>query len=241
LECEAGESHAHAAIPAFDCRRSGHGCKGDGATPSKRRPRLRIGVPAGRPSGRFVASVTHGRAVATVSTRVADTVAFMRPLIIHRMSSRAIAAALAAAALTGCTTVGIGNGELRPGRTPVQFDWSSDDGGISGVMRARIGTGASFTGPFVQITHQESSIAAAVEWDSWPGEWDAPGGEVTYPDVGLTTSYSGRVEADLASADGQRMHCRFTLNTPPAGMNRGGHGQCRLGDGSTVDAVFHRG
>lgn len=149
------------------------------------------------------------------------------------------AAALAAVALAACTTIGAGTGELRPGNTPVEFDWSSDDGGMSGVMSARLGTGASFTGAFMQITQQERNTVSMQQWDYWSGEWDAPGGEVTYPSDGLTTLYSGNVEADLASAEGARMHCHFTLKVPVSGMNGGGQGECQLGDRRTIAAVLH--
>lgn len=149
------------------------------------------------------------------------------------------AAALAALALAACTTIGVGMGELRPGNTPVEFDWSSDDGGMSGLMSARLGTGAPFTGTFMQITQQERSILATEQSDSWPGQWDAPGGEVTSPPSGLTTLYSGNVEADLTGADGARMQCHFALKAPASGMNGGGQGECQLGEHSTIAAVFH--
>jgi hypothetical protein len=54
------------------------------------------------------------------------------------------------------------------------------------------------------------------------------------------TSYSGRVVANLQSADNQRLRCRFDLNRPIDGMGGGGQGQCQFGGGRTVDAVFQR-
>ncbi|MDB5861050.1 MAG: hypothetical protein JWQ76_4739 [Ramlibacter sp.] len=165
----------------------------------------------------------------------------MRSHTIHRAPLVAIAAALAAATLAACTTIGAGNGELRPGNSPVQFDWSSKDGSMSGAMSARLGTGASYTGTFVQAIQQESRLAPPAMWDDWPGVWDGWGIEISYPPSGVTTQYSGSVEASLATADGRRMQCHFTLNAPVAGMHGGGQGECRLGDGRTIDAVFHHG
>jgi hypothetical protein len=146
--------------------------------------------------------------------------------------------ALAAVALAACTTIGVGEGKLLPGDTPVQFDWSSSDGGISGVMSARLGTGSSFEGPFLQVTQQEVTQAQP---DASVPAWDAWDGDAIYPETGMTTLYSGRVEANLASADGQRMQCRFTLTRPAAGMKGGGQGECQLGGGRTVDAVLRHG
>jgi hypothetical protein len=159
---------------------------------------------------------------------------------IHRASMVAIAAALAAASLAACTTIGVGNGELRPGNTPVEFDWSSKDGSMSGAMSARLGTGASYTGTFVQIIQQEG-LAPQPMWNDWPGIWDGWGTEISYPPSSVTTQYSGSVEASLATADGQRMQCHFILNAPVAGMHGGGQGDCRLGDGRTIAAAFHHG
>jgi hypothetical protein len=68
-------------------------------------------------------------------------------------------------------------------------------------------------------------------WTDWP--WGPPG-----PD--FVTVYSGRVIANLEGPDGQRVRGRFQLNDPAAGMRGGGQGQCRLSDGSTLDAVFPR-
>jgi hypothetical protein len=105
-------------------------------------------------------------------------------------------------------------------------------------MSARLGTGSSFRGSFLQVTQQE--ITQAQPDVSLP-DWDAWDGVAVYPETGMSTLYSGQVEANLASADGQRMQCRFTLARPASGMNGGGQGQCQLGGGGTVDAVLRRG
>jgi hypothetical protein len=165
----------------------------------------------------------------------------MRSNTIHLAPLVAFAAALAAATLAACTTIGVGNGELRPGNTPVQFDWSSKDGGMSGVMSARLGAGVSYTGTFVQGIQQESSLGAQPAWEDWPGVGDGWGTEISYPSTGVTTQYSGTVAASLASASGQAMQCHFNLDAPVAGMHGGGQGECRLGDGRIIAAVFHHG
>ena len=165
----------------------------------------------------------------------------MQSNTIHRASMVAIAAALAAASLAACTTIGAGNGELRPANTPVEFDWSSEDGSMSGAMSARLGTDASYTGTFLQIVQQESRLVPPPMSADAPGAWGGWGVEISYPPSDVRTRYSGRVEASLATPTGQGMQCHFILNAPVAGMHGGGRGDCELGDGRTIAAVFHHG
>jgi hypothetical protein len=81
---------------------------------------------------------------------------------INSISRAAGFAAVAGAALTllACTTMGTGTGSLSPGNTPVAFNWSSKDGGITGTMSATIGGGAAFSGPFLQVTRYSGKVIA---------------------------------------------------------------------------------
>lgn len=73
-------------------------------------------------------------------------------------------------------------------------------------------------------------------WPDWPivsvkpkarSNWEA-----------FAAAYTGQTIAHLESDDGrQSMRCRFTVNTPSAGLARGGEGECRLSDGSTIRKV----
>ena len=158
--------------------------------------------------------------------------------IFRRPCLCALAAGLAAASLAACTSMGSGTGRLEPGATPIHFEWISEDGGLTGVMSARTGTDASFTGPFMRIARGQASqpmtpplddsLLELDDWDSWS----------TPPGTGPDGEYTAKVLARLASADGRRMSCHFILNSPVAGMWGGGHGQCELAEGHTVDASF---
>ena len=168
------------------------------------------------------------------------------------MSRSGIAAAAAVAALlaTGCavTSSGMGSGDLSAkgqADKPVEFRWKSNDGGISGNMVATL-PDATFTRPFVQITHETRSDALAplwvgwtVGWSDWP-YWSRPWAG-PYDMRRFERDYSGKVVANLRSGSGENMRCRFNLNDPSRGMSGGGQGECELAAGRIVDAVIDRG
>ena len=147
---------------------------------------------------------------------------------------------LGAIALGGCTTVGSGTGSVEPGGAPVSFAWKSTDGGTTGTMSATLGDGKSFSGPYLEITHQARTEDFNPMWSGWQFGWNDWGAWAPFPAAGYTTLYSGRVVANLQSPDAQQMRCRFQLNDPAAGMGGGGEGECQLGSGRSVDAVFPR-
>ena len=148
-------------------------------------------------------------------------------------------------ALSACTSSGIGGGQLMGAdarHEPVTFSWLSTDGGISGTMTATL-PGAVFEGRFFQVTRQMRGEVLSPLWDHWHSGWyDWPYWNSpfppAYPTAQFITYYSGKVVATLASADQQRMRCRFHLAGPAQGMSGGGEGECQLSDGRVVQAVF---
>ena len=50
--------------------------------------------------------------------------------------------------------------------------------------------------------------------------------------------YDGRALANLHAGDGERMRCRFTLDSPTRGMAGGGEGRCQLSQSSREIAEF---
>jgi hypothetical protein len=66
------------------------------------------------------------------------------------------------------------------------------------------------------------------------------GGGFGYWDAGpeFVTQYTGRVVANLGTASGEHMRCKFQLVHPSDGMAGGGRGQCQMPDGKTIDATF---
>jgi hypothetical protein len=145
---------------------------------------------------------------------------------------------LGAIALSACTTMGSGTGSVAPGGERVGFAWTSKDGGTTGTMSATLGDGKSFSGPYLEITHQARNEDFDPMWSGWQFGWNDWGAWEAFPAAGYTTLYSGRVVANLQSPDAQQMRCRFQLNDPTAGMGGGGQGECQLGSGRSIDAVF---
>ena len=171
-----------------------------------------------------------------------------------RRVGRGLVAALGVAtlALGACTTTGVGGGEvLRAGerQAPVQFAWTSKDGGVSGTLTASLENEA-FEGRFFQITQQTERTSLAPLWIGFrPGWYDWPyggfggfggydGGIGPYDDTQFVTHYTGRVVANLGAANGDRMRCRLQLVQPAQGMSGGGAGECQLTGGRTVEARF---
>ncbi|HEY8537684.1 MAG TPA: hypothetical protein VIL28_02385 [Steroidobacteraceae bacterium] len=141
--------------------------------------------------------------------------------------------------VAGCTTTGAGHGTLHNGVDEgVTFQWRSTDS-VSGTMSATFADGRTFTGNYFQITSDTRVDRLGPLWDGWHHHWR--GWPHWHPDPGprFVKHYSGRVLANLRSADGNEyMRCRFRLIRPSAGMAGGGAGTCQLSDGKTIDATF---
>ena len=144
-------------------------------------------------------------------------------------------------ALSACTSMGTGSGSVSPGGAPVTFAWKSTDGGNTGTMSATLADRQIFSGPYLQITREVRSDDFGPMWTGWGYGWNDWDGFGPFGGPAFSTEYSGRVVASLQDAGGQRMRCRFQLNTPLDGMTGGGQGTCQLKNGRSVDAVFSRG
>jgi hypothetical protein len=115
---------------------------------------------------------------------------------------------------------------------------------MSGTMQATLASGQIFSGRYTETARElsgedsdivlESLSRASIDWGSDLPLWD---GWTPYPDD-LVTQYSPWLVVNLQAANGQRMSCRFQLNTPSEGMKAGGQGSCRLDNGGTIAAVF---
>jgi hypothetical protein len=152
----------------------------------------------------------------------------------HRASTLVLAGWLASA----CTTMGAGTGATRTGADAFTFNWSSTDS-VSGSMTATsAATGKAFTGRFFQITSDTRIDDLRPLWTGWGRRWGA--WPYWGPDTSPTfvTHYSGRVVANLESADAQHMRCNFRLVRPASGLAGGGEGRCQAPDGKAIDATF---
>jgi hypothetical protein len=144
---------------------------------------------------------------------------------------------LLAVAAAGCATMGTGTGSTPSGADPVTFSWSSPDA-IKGKMDATLADGRTYSGQYFQITKETTVDTLEPLWIGWNGygrfgpwhDWNAGPTFIRH--------YSGRVVANLGAADGEHMRCKFQLARPLAGMAGGGHGECQMPDGKTIDATF---
>ena len=169
------------------------------------------------------------------------------------LSIRMAAASLAAIAVAGCTTTGVGYGQAARGNLGATFTWTAS-GSTRGNMVAQLSNGQVFQGPFFQIT-SESVADYGPLWNGWgPGYgWGGGWGGRRWgygwggwrpwgPDMTTITNYSGQVLANLQGPGGF-MRCNFRLMSPSSGMSGGGVGQCQVPNGNIIHAQFppHRG
>ena len=154
-------------------------------------------------------------------------------LILNRYG--ALAAALSMGlALGACTTLGTGTGSTSPGDQPVSFAWKSTDGGVTGTMTATLPAGSVFTGPYLEITRTTQGSDFYPMWTGWSPYWN----DWQFGMPSTSTTYTGKVVANLQGPSSQRMRCNFNLNDPASGMGGGGQGKCQVAGGATIDAVF---
>ncbi|HEU4778853.1 MAG TPA: hypothetical protein VFS58_03135 [Steroidobacteraceae bacterium] len=159
--------------------------------------------------------------------------------------NKTVIMALAALALAACETpngAGTGSGNVRGTQKPVAFTWESDDSN-SGNITATFGTGRVFKGEYVQISRDIRGDNLEPLWDGW----DRPRNKNAwrYWNASSRSEFvrenDGRVLANLHSANGEYMRCRFTLISPQRGMAGGGEGRCQLSEsGKEINAEFAR-
>ena len=163
-----------------------------------------------------------------------------------------LGASLLALAAAGCTTSGIGTGQVVGQNIGATFSWT-ENGGTRGTMLAQLSNGETFQGPFFQITAESRVYDYGPLWNGWgPGfgwahgwgghgwGWGWGGWGPWGPDDTTITHYSGQVLANLQGPGGF-MRCDFRLMSPSSGMAGGGLGQCQLPTGQIINAQFPRG
>lgn len=138
----------------------------------------------------------------------------------------------------GCTTMGTGFGSTATGAIPVSFNWKSSDS-VSGTMDAVLSDGKTYSGQFFEITDDTTVDNLGPLWSGWnSGFRGRSGWDYWQGAPEFVTHYTGRVVANLGAPNGEHMRCQFRLVRPSDGMAGGGHGQCQLPDGKTIDATF---
>jgi hypothetical protein len=152
--------------------------------------------------------------------------------------------ALATLLVSACATQsgGTGSGNVRGTRKPVAFTWQSTDS-VSGDITATFGNGDVFKGNYFQITRDTRVDRLEPLWDGWGRPYARTSWKYWDRDEerAFIKEYDGRVLANLRSAEGDHMRCRFTLISPSRGMAGGGEGRCQLSEtGTEINAEFER-
>src|SRR5512140_3587221 len=110
-------------------------------------------------------------------------------------------------ATAACTTTGVGTGMTRGGKG-VNFAWTASDS-ISGQLTATVDGGKTYSGKFFQVNSETQIDRLGPLWVGWPHrfrDWPYWGDDAG---PAFVTHYSGKVVANLASADGAHMRCTF--------------------------------
>jgi len=144
---------------------------------------------------------------------------------------------VAVLAMCGCASTSDGL-ELEAAGNDRQADISIEwhgAGGFSGTMTATVAGGRSYEGTYLQITPDARPEQLAPLWEGWN---DSRGWRSWRQETGsaFLETYDGMVLANLGTAHGDRMRCRFQLDFPTLGMDGGGTGKCQFLGGRTIDA-----
>jgi len=149
---------------------------------------------------------------------------------------------VAALAMCGCTFTSDGlemrlSSEAQP--PDISIAWHGIDA-AAGIMSATVSDGGAYAGRYLTITPEARTEQLAPLWEGWG---DSRGWRSWSQETGtaFVKTYDGMVLANLSTTRGDRMRCRFELESPSLGMNGGGAGKCQLAGGKTMDADFSAG
>ena len=140
---------------------------------------------------------------------------------------------IAALAMYGCTCTSDGLELDAPSRqADISIEWHGLDG-FTGMMTATSTDGLAYSGSYLQVTPSVRTDQLAPLWEGWkPSRGWRSWSEEDRP--ALLETYDGMVLANLGSASGDRMRCRFRLDFPSLGMDGGGTGKCQFFGGRTI-------
>lgn len=144
--------------------------------------------------------------------------------------------------VSGCTCTSDGlelDAPAKDRRSDISVEWRSVDG-FAGTMTATVADGRAYSGSYLAITPDVRADQLAPLWEGWTA---SRGWRSWHPETGpdFFETYDGMVLANLGTARGDRLRCRFQLDFPSLGMNGGGAGECQYSGGRTVDADFSAG
>lgn len=163
------------------------------------------------------------------------------------MNTRTLVASLATLAASACATSGVAVGDLHNGNQDpklVKFVWKADAhsperGSISGDLP----DGKHYAGRYYEVmenmpeeVYSGAWGGAEPYWPDWPVTSPKPADTANWQT--FAAAYTGLAIATLtATSGGSVIRCRFNVNSPTAGLVRGGNGECKLSDGETIQNV----
>src|SRR5262245_51585421 len=116
-------------------------------------------------------------------------------------------------AAAGCASSGAGYGVSRSGREEATFRWDARND-VTGTLTATMPGGRVYAGPYFQVTNETRVEGLAPLWYGWRPGWHGWRYWEAVPAPEFVTEYTGKVVANLAASDGDRMRCRFNLIRP---------------------------
>ncbi|HTV19822.1 MAG TPA: hypothetical protein VMG12_14150 [Polyangiaceae bacterium] len=150
---------------------------------------------------------------------------------------------------SACSTTGTAVGRLEQPTGPgnaVTLVWKSDAANPDrGTISGTLPDGSHYAGRYFEVLKTADADIYGPAWVGWRPYWSGwrmgwysgPVRDLDWP--GFVTIYTGRVIANMKSDDDQgRLRCRFRLDDPRAGLVHGGHGECQLSNGQTIDHVI---
>jgi hypothetical protein len=164
------------------------------------------------------------------------------------MNTRTLVASLVALAASACATSGIAVGDLHDGNSQnpqlVKFVWKADAHSPErGSIWSDMPDGKHYAGRYYEVMENVPEQVYAGAWGGAEPYW--PDWPVVSPKASdkanwntFAAAYTGLAIATLtATAGDQVIRCRFNVKSPTAGLVRGGNGECKLSDGSTIQNV----
>jgi hypothetical protein len=136
----------------------------------------------------------------------------------------------------GCASTGSGYG-TSPSGDEATFRWDAKSD-ITGTLTATMPGGPVYSGPYFEVTSETRVESLSPLWEGWRPGWRGWPYWSAVPAQGFVTEYTGKVVANLAASNGERMRCRFRLIRPAEGMAGGGEGECQLPNGESLNATF---
>ncbi len=120
------------------------------------------------------------------------------------------------------------------------FDWRTDGTNANrGTLSADVAGHETFRGNYLRVNTVSDAQDARPYFSGYYDEaWNAwEGWQPQYTEPRFYSHESGKAIAVLTNSEGERMRCRFQLESPAFGLAKGATGQCQLSTGELIDSI----